>query len=107
MFHLERDADEYALRQTNDPEGLAGAIEKAASLDHAAPAMTGLGSSDTVDRIQVLQRAPGDCTPLTLLAGAVSAVLIATAGSLLLLMPAVIAVLPFDTSVSIGSIFGC
>lgn len=107
MFHLERDADEYALRRTNDPDGLARAIEKAALPDYAAPAMTGLGSSGAFDRIQVLGRARPASTPLTLLAAVVSALLVATAGSLVFLMPALIAVIPIDTSLSLGSIFGC
>jgi Zn-dependent protease with chaperone function len=48
-FHLERDADEYAVRHTRDPIALASAICKAAT-DAAAPAIVALGGRGRVTR---------------------------------------------------------
>jgi Zn-dependent protease with chaperone function len=48
-FQLERDADEYAVRQTRDPLALASAICKAAT-DAPAPLMVSLGGRGRVTR---------------------------------------------------------
>lgn len=55
-FHLERDADEYAVRRTGDPLALASAICKVAGAGparpaFAAPAVAALGGSDARDRL--------------------------------------------------------
>jgi hypothetical protein len=55
-FHLERDADRWALRQVDDPAALASVICKAATADRSAPpAVEGLGGADVSERLgQVL-----------------------------------------------------
>ena len=46
QFHVERDADEWALRRNHDPQALASAICKVAALSQpSTPAMTGLGGA--------------------------------------------------------------
>jgi Zn-dependent protease with chaperone function len=52
-FHLERDADEFAVRETRDPLSLASAICKAAQSQ--APALTALGGSGRLgSRLEIL-----------------------------------------------------
>jgi Zn-dependent protease with chaperone function len=52
-FHLERDADEFAVRETRDPLALASAICKAAQ--SRAPAWTGLaGRGPVTSRLEIL-----------------------------------------------------
>jgi hypothetical protein len=52
-FHLERDADEFAVRQTRDPLALASAICKAAQ--SRTPAWTGLaGRGPVTSRLEIL-----------------------------------------------------
>lgn len=54
-FHLERDADHYAVRRTGDPLALAGAICKAARAPlTSAPALAGLNGSATSARLRLL-----------------------------------------------------
>lgn len=72
-FHLERDADRYALRRQNDTVALASVICKAATADRAhTPAVVGLGDTDVRERLgQVLSGRSGT----TRRAGAAFAVL--------------------------------
>jgi hypothetical protein len=60
-FHLERDADRWALRQEDDRAALASVICKAATRDRSAPpAVVGLGSGDVPERLgQVLGTCAG------------------------------------------------
>jgi hypothetical protein len=60
-FHLERDADRWALRQQNDRAALASVICKAATSECARPpALVGLGDTDVRERLgQVLNRGSG------------------------------------------------
>ena len=59
-FHLERDADEYAVTQTGDRYALASAICKVAQGGHTgSPAFAGLGGSGVPERIRVLMRESG------------------------------------------------
>lgn len=61
-FHLERDADDYAVRRTGDPLALASAICKAASTAPApvpGPAFTSLAGSGVPDRLRRLIRDHG------------------------------------------------
>ena len=54
-FHLERDADEYALARQHDPLALASAICKAAGASTPIPAALALeGDGDVVDRLRLL-----------------------------------------------------
>jgi hypothetical protein len=54
-FHLERDADEYALARQHDPLALASAICKAAGASTPIPATLALeGDGDVVDRLRLL-----------------------------------------------------
>ena len=55
QFHLERDADEYALARRHDPLALASAICKAGGASTAAPATLPLeGDGNVVDRLRLL-----------------------------------------------------
>ena len=60
-FHLERDADRWALRRQNDRVALASVICKAAGAGRTGPpALAGLGDSDVLERLgQVLDLASG------------------------------------------------
>lgn len=62
QFHLERNADEYAVRRTGDPLALASAICKA-SIDRAGvapdPALAGLSGGDAPERLRLLAEPPG------------------------------------------------
>ena len=60
-FHLERDADCWALRRRNDRVALASVICKAAATDRTRPpALAGLGDSDVPERLgQVLGNVSG------------------------------------------------
>jgi Zn-dependent protease with chaperone function len=54
-FHLERDADEFALRRTGDPLALASVICKAAGATKIAnPAVIGLGGAGATTRLRLL-----------------------------------------------------
>jgi beta-lactamase regulating signal transducer with metallopeptidase domain len=65
-FHLERDADRWALRRQNDRVALASVICKAATAERP-PALVGLGDTDVRERLgQVLDR----CSRTTRRAGA-------------------------------------
>lgn len=46
LFHLERDADEYAVARRHDPLALASAICKAAGVRSVAPALMALGGGE-------------------------------------------------------------
>ena len=72
-FHLERDADRWALRQEDDRAALASVICKAAAADGSAPpAVVGLGSADVPERLgQIL----GTCAGSTRRVGALCAAL--------------------------------
>lgn len=61
IFHLERDADRWALRREHDPAALASAICKAAAAPERVPAaaLTALGGGSVVRRVrQLLEHAP-------------------------------------------------
>jgi Zn-dependent protease with chaperone function len=60
-FHLERDADRWALRRQNDRVALASVICKAAGTGRTGPpALAGLGDSDVLERLgQVLDLGSG------------------------------------------------
>ena len=81
-LHLERDADDYAVRQTGDPLALASAICKAAGSDFdRAATVAALGGSGVPQRLRELAR-PASASPtrLTVLAAraVATAMLIAT-----------------------------
>ncbi len=63
VYHLERDADQWALRRNHDPVVLARAICKAALTPAAAPALTGLATGRTVRRVETLLRADRGLAP--------------------------------------------
>lgn len=57
QFHLERDADNYAVRRTGDPLALASAICKTAGGGSGAPAplvMASLAGANTAERLRLL-----------------------------------------------------
>lgn len=53
-FHLERDADAWAISREHDRYALASAICKAAISQHHNPAIAGLGGGDARDRVDEL-----------------------------------------------------
>lgn len=107
QFHLERDADEYALRMTNDPAGLACAILKAAAPRAGVGAINGLGSADVLDRLRALQiGSPGSLSLRALTLSLAGAVMSATAGTVLVLVTALLSS-GFDTPAPLGALFGC
>lgn len=61
-FHLERDADEYAVKRTGDPVALASAICKAAlsASTPRGPALAHLSGGRVVDRLRTLTAAPAE-----------------------------------------------
>lgn len=106
-FHLERDADEYSVRRTGDAASLASAIAKAASTPHAAPAALGLGSSDTVDRIRVLEDDASTARGATLAGALLSAMSILATAAVLLSVPLVVAATTLDAAFPFANVFGC
>jgi hypothetical protein len=60
VFHLERDADRWALRRQDDRRALASVICKAAA---APPGATGLGGADVPERIGQVLGTCGGATP--------------------------------------------
>ena len=87
-FHLERDADEYAVRRRHDPAALAAAICKAAGAADASPAFAGLGGSHVTERVAALIDARGSRRRSRRSAAAVPAVVAGIALTLALLVPA-------------------
>lgn len=75
-FHLERDADEYAVSRTGDPLALASAISKATrpGAGEAAPALAMLGGgSGVAERLRLLLAAPaGGRSPRVVIARALT-----------------------------------
>jgi Zn-dependent protease with chaperone function len=57
-FHLERDADEYALRRRHHPAALAAAICKAAGTSEPTATFAGLGGSHVTERVAALIAQP-------------------------------------------------
>ena len=72
LYHLERDADQWSLRQNHDPAVLARAICKAALAPAFTPAMTGLASGRTVRRVELLLRTETGLGPRRALVTAVA-----------------------------------
>lgn len=89
-FHLERDADEYAVRRTGDPLALASAICKAASAPMSGTAaVSSLGGGSVATRVEILldtsrsSRGAGTIAyALAALAASLTIVLVAAAPSL-------------------------
>jgi beta-lactamase regulating signal transducer with metallopeptidase domain len=68
-LHLERDADDYAVRRTGNRLALASAICKAAGADiGGAAAVTALGGSGVPERLRQLVRSPARPRRLNVLA---------------------------------------
>jgi hypothetical protein len=77
-FHLERDADRWALRQAEDRAALASVICKAALADGPAPpAVVGLGSADVPERLgQVLGTCAGSTRRVRALCSALATAMV-------------------------------
>src|SRR5581483_10133298 len=84
-FHLERDADAYALRRTNDPLALASAICKAAQVPGHGPALAGLAGRGTSERLRLLISGPPLPSRLASFAARALTVTLATASLVLVL----------------------
>lgn len=85
-FHLERDADEFALRRGADPLALASAICKAARSVAPAPvAVAQLGGADTASRLRHLLGAQPTNRPLTRWSSGTAAIVVV--GTVLVFAP--------------------
>jgi beta-lactamase regulating signal transducer with metallopeptidase domain len=93
-FHLERDADEFAVRETRDPLALASAICKAAQ--SRAPALAGLvGRGRLTTRLEILvDGAPARSKVAERTAAALAALLAAVTLAIATTIPAWIAASP-------------
>lgn len=100
LFHLERDADRYALAREHCPASLASAICKAAesAFGRATPVLS-LGGSGVVRRLTVLLDEPARTRSTTTLAAVSTASLVVLSACLLVGLPAQ-AHIGFDTTVS-------
>lgn len=93
QFHLERDADDYAVRRTGDPLALASAICKTAAGGSGAPAplmMASLAGANTAERLRLLLQGEAAATSPhrhNFLASAVAAGALVFGVSLLLMLP--------------------
>lgn len=93
-FHLERDADEYAIARTGDRLALASAIAKAANAHEAkpTPAITLLGGGVVRERLHVLlTEAPAGRLKPTVLARLLTFGALSLSALLLVLLPALLA----------------
>jgi hypothetical protein len=91
-LHLERDADDYAVRRTGDPLALASAICKAAAPPARlrGPALANLAGVGLADRLRRLSGAgTGPRRSMNVLSGALASGLIVAALALALTLPAV------------------
>lgn len=77
-FHLERDADEFALRRRHEPAALAAAICKAAGAGEPTATFAGLGGSHVTERVSALIAQPRPGANRSGRASAVMAASIAT-----------------------------
>lgn len=87
VFHLERDADSFAVSRRQDPRALASAICKAAGATSFPAPATALSGGVVSRRVRLLldheaPRSPRTQIPLRLLAGVMIALVIAGAGAL-------------------------
>lgn len=87
-FHLERDADEFAVRRRHDPAALAGAICKAAGAGDPSPAFAGLGGSHVTERVMALIGQPRGSHGAGRMSAAMAAAIAGTALVLALVVPA-------------------
>jgi Zn-dependent protease with chaperone function len=87
-FHLERDADEYAVRRRHDPAALATAICKAAGAAEPSPAFAGLGGPHVTKRVAALLGQPGVGRRTGRMPAALAAAIAGMAVVLALIVPA-------------------
>ena len=87
-FHLERDADEYAVSRKHDPAVLAGAICKAAGAGRPTPAFAGLGGAHVTERVAWLLGQSRDGRKGGRMSAAMAAAIAGTALALALVVPA-------------------
>lgn len=113
QFHLERDADEYAVSRTGDRLALASAICKTAAggaMTHTPLAVASLTGANTAERLKLLlglhegprQNRRYDAFVSVLFAGALTAV-----GALLILLPELIVASAAQAYASIDQLKNC
>lgn len=105
-FHLERDADEYALRRTNDRRSLITAIAKAAT-PRGRTALSSAEHPVVADRIHALEGSGAASFPIRALVALLTGLFIAAVVGILLLTPSVVASNPPDVVAPFGNLFGC
>jgi Zn-dependent protease with chaperone function len=95
-FHLERQADQYAIERTGDPLALAAAIAKAAPARGATPAMGLLGGDTSgIERVRLLMGRGGRHSRSAARAGRILAGTAALLGALVVLsLPVMVASAP-------------
>jgi hypothetical protein len=89
-FHLERDADRWALGRRNDRFALASVISKAAASTHApeSPAIAGLGHTGLRERLgQLLEDQPRPSHPTATALNALATTMVACTLLLAALLP--------------------
>jgi Zn-dependent protease with chaperone function len=103
-FHLERDADEFAVRETRDPLSLASALCKAAQSQ--APALMGLASGGRLKRrLEILvDGGPARSGAAERIAAAVATALAAVALAIVATIPTWIAASPAAAMQSIAGV---
>lgn len=106
-FHVERDADEYARKTTNDPAGLARAILKAAAPQTGFGSVNGLGGADVADRLQALQTSTEEPPALAVLNLSLVAALSAATAGIVLSLTTVLASSGLDVSAPLANLFSC
>ena len=87
-FHLERDADEFAVSRRHDPAALAGAICKAAGAAEPSPALAGLGGPHVTERVIALTREARGGHRAGRMGAALATAIAGTALALALVVPA-------------------
>lgn len=110
-LHLERDADDYAVRMTGDPMALASAICKAAAegTRKSSAAIALLGSTGVLERLGVLLAGPraADQGRYSVASIALASILAATSVALLSYLPVLAGAGAAQAHVSLGSIAAC
>lgn len=112
QFHLERDADDYAVRRTGDPLALASAICKTAASGGGVPplAMASLAGANTAERLKLLLDRDGGrgrgCRH-DALASVVAGSAVLLAGALLIALPELVHASAVQAHASIEQLSDC
>lgn len=111
-FHVERDADQYAVRRTGDALALASAICKAAVGGGAVAepvALSSLAGADTTERLRLLVDGAGRARDArtSVIGFGLSAITLVAVSGLLLVLPGLALATITQAHVSFGQLSGC